>query len=111
MKLKIRKGDMVQVIAGGSKGKTGKVLQVMPTEMKVLIEGVNVVKRHVKPSQKNPQGGITTKESPIHYSNVLLMDSKGKPTRVGMKKIKDGKKTKVVRVAKTTGDELVSTRK
>jgi large subunit ribosomal protein L24 len=70
MKLKIKKGDQVKVIAGGDKGKTGKVISVSAKTMRVVVEGVNLRKKHVKPSQKNPQGGITAKESSIHYSNV-----------------------------------------
>ena len=81
-KLFIRKNDMVAVTAGKDKGKQGKVLKVDVSEMKLTIEGVNMVKRHVKPSQTNPQGGIVSKESPIHYSNVMLISpTTKKPTR------------------------------
>jgi len=72
MKLKIKKGDQVKVIAGADKGKTGKVTKIMTKEMRVVVEGINLRKRHVKPTQKNPQGGIVAKEAPIHYSNVQL---------------------------------------
>ncbi len=74
----IRKDDLVQVMSGKDKGKQGKVLRVDPKNMKVLVEGVNVVRRHVKPSQKNPQGGILSKESPMHYSKVQLVDPTSK---------------------------------
>src|SRR5688500_3295280 len=73
VKLSIRKNDMVQVIAGREKGKTGRVLRVFSKTARVLVEKTNMVKRHVKPSQQNPQGGLTEKESPVHYSNVQLM--------------------------------------
>ncbi len=108
MKLRIKKGDIVMIIAGSNKGKTGKVLEVNLKEMRVVVEGANIRKRHVKPSQKNPQGGIVTKEGSIHYSNVQLMDSKGKPSRIGIKKVKKGDKTVSTRIAKTTGEALAS---
>ncbi len=72
----IKKGDMVQVIAGKEKGKTGKVSRVLRTKNRLVVEGLNMVKRHTKPTQKNPQGGIVDKESPLHYSNVLILCSK-----------------------------------
>jgi large subunit ribosomal protein L24 len=107
MKLKIKKGDTVVVIAGNSKGQTGRVLQVDPSTMKVLVEGVNVRKKAVRPSQKNPNGGIVSMEMPVHYSNVMLTDKSGKATRVRMDVTTDasGKRT-VKRVAKTTNEEL-----
>jgi len=108
MKLKIKKGDIVSVISGSQKGKTGKVLAVSKKNLNVLVEGVNLRKKHVKPTQQSPQGGIITKEAPIHYSNVLLMDSKGKPTRVGIKKIEKKGKVSSVRFAKTTKQELTA---
>ncbi len=105
--MKIRKNDNVIVISGNSKGKTGKVLKVYPDRLRVIIEGVNIIKRHARPSQRNPQGGITQKEAAIHVSNVMLLDPKtSKPTRVGSKLVNDattGKKTRV-RVAVTTGE-------
>jgi len=103
MKLKIKKGDVVTVIAGSNKGKTGKVIAVDTLALRVTVEGVNLAKKHTKPSQKNPQGGIATKEAAIHYSNVMLMDSKGKATRIAIKKDKEGKTS---RIAKTTGQAL-----
>ncbi len=105
--MKIRKNDNVIVIAGNARGKTGKVLKVYPDKDRIIVEGVNVIKRHTRPSQRNPQGGIVQKEAPIHVSNVMLLDPKtNQPTRVGMKVIKDeatGKKSRV-RVAKATGE-------
>ena len=108
MKLKIKKGDIVMVIAGSNKGKTGKVLEVVVKEMRVVVEGISLRKKHVKPSQKNPQGGIVSKEASIHYSNVQLMDSKGKPTRIAIKKVEKGGKKVLTRIAKTTGDALTA---
>ena len=84
MKMNIRKGDKVQVITGKDKGKQGVVLRGLPKEERVLVEGVNMVKKAMRPTQQNPQGGIVTKEAPIHVSNVMLVcPTCGKPTRVG----------------------------
>ena len=99
--LKIKKGDTVKVIAGKDKGKEGKVLSVDPKNSKVTVEGVNVVKKHEKPSVANQNGGIVEKEAPIDASNVMYVH-KGKATRVGFKM--DGDKK--VRFAKTTGDVI-----
>ena len=100
-KLKIRKGDKVVVIAGKDKGKAGEVLRVMPSEMRVLVQGVNIVKRHTRPAMGNP-GGIVEKEAPLHVSNVAHLDPKDrKPTRVGFKTLDDGRK---VRFAKRSGE-------
>ncbi|AZU59921.1 50S ribosomal protein L24 [Neobacillus mesonae] len=94
----VKKGDKVRVISGKDKGKTGVVLSAFPKDNRVLVEGVNIVKKHSKPSQANPQGGIFSFEAPIHVSNVMPIDPKsGNPTRVGYKTV-DGKK---VRVAKS----------
>ncbi len=82
-KLKIRKGDIVKVIAGDSKGAQGRVLEVIRDKSKVLVEGVNMVSKHTKPNAKQTQGGIVKKEAAIHISNVLLVDGKGNATRVG----------------------------
>ncbi|MFB9757918.1 MULTISPECIES: 50S ribosomal protein L24 [Bacillaceae] len=99
----VKKGDKVQVITGKDKGKQGVILAAFPKENRVIVEGVNVVKKHSKPSQLNPQGGIITKEAPVHVSNVLPLDPKtGEPTRVGYQVV-DGKK---VRVAKKSGQLL-----
>ena len=103
-KLKIRKGDLVKVIAGDSKGQQGKVQEVMVATNRVLIEGVNLVSKHTKPNAATPNGGIIKMEAPIHISNVMLVDPKsGKPTRVGRKLNADGK---LVRVAKISGGEI-----
>ncbi|MBP1654123.1 MAG: rplX [Bacteroidetes bacterium] len=105
--MKIRKNDMVMVIAGNARGKTGKVLKVYPDRERIIVEGVNIMKRHTRPSQRNPQGGIVQREASIHVSNVMLLDPKtNQPTRVGTKLTKDdatGKKRRM-RVAKTTGE-------
>ncbi len=102
-KLKIKKGDQVVVITGRDKGAKGEVLEVMPTDAKLLVKGVNTAKKHNKPSQANPQGGIVTIERPIHVSNVALADPKtGKPSRVGYKVQKDGAKTRVARASGQT---------
>jgi large subunit ribosomal protein L24 len=105
--MRIRKNDNVMVIAGNARGKSGKVLKVYPDRERVIIEGVNIMKRHSRPSQKNPQGGIVQREAPIHVSNVMLIDPKtNEITRVGFKVIKDdttGKK-KRMRVSRATGE-------
>ena len=99
MKLKIKTGDIVTVIAGDHKGSEGKVMSVDREKNKAIVEGVNVVKKHEKPSAQNPQGGIVEKEAPIHISNLSLMEN-GEAVRVGYTE-KDGKK---VRVSKKTGE-------
>jgi large subunit ribosomal protein L24 len=105
--MKIRKNDVVTVIAGNARGKTGKVLKVYPGRLRVIVEGVNIMKRHSRPSQKNPQGGIVQREGTIHMSNVMLVDPKtNEVTRVGMKVVKDettGKKRRM-RISKATGE-------
>ena len=102
MAARIRKGDTVVVIAGRDKGKTGEVLSVLPKESRAVVRGVNVVRRHQRqtPSQ---QGGIITKELPIHISNIALTDTNGKPTRVGFRFADNGRK---VRFAKRTGETI-----
>ena len=102
MAAKIRKGDRVVVLAGKDKGRQGAVLKVFPKDERVLVEGLNVVHRHTKPSQGDPQGGIKNKEAPLHVSNVAVVDSNGKPTRVGFRVEGDKK----VRFAKTTGEVI-----
>jgi large subunit ribosomal protein L24 len=102
-KMKIRKNDTVQVLAGKDKGRTGVVLRAMPKDSKVVVQGINVVKRHTKPSASST-GGIVSKEMPIHVSNVALIDPESsKPTRVGFKTLEDGRK---VRVARRSGAAL-----
>ena len=102
MAAKIKKGDRVVVLTGRDKGRQGAVSKVFPKESRVLVSGLNIVQRHTRPSQGDPQGGIKNKEAPIHVSNVALVDSKGKPTRVGFRL--DGDKK--VRIAKTTGEVI-----
>lgn len=100
----VKKDDTVFVIAGKDKGKKGRVIAAYPKAQKVLVEGINMVKKHAKPSQGNPQGGILNQEAPIHVSNVMAVDPKsGNPTRVGYKVLDNGKK---VRVAKKSGELL-----
>ena len=104
MAAKIKKGDRVIVRAGRDKGRQGEVLRVMPAEGRVVVQGVQMVRRHQKPNVANPQGGIISKEAPIHVSNVSLLDPKdGKPTRVGFKFLEDGRK---VRYAKRSGEQI-----
>ncbi|TKB98182.1 50S ribosomal protein L24 [Pedobacter cryotolerans] len=103
-KVKIRKGDLVKVIAGDSKGQQGKVQEVLVAKNRVVIEGVNLVSKHTKPNAATPNGGIIKKEAALHISNVQLVDPKsGKTTRVGRKLNADGK---LVRVAKISGEEI-----
>ena len=104
MVARIRKDDTVIVIAGKDKGRSGRVLKVLPSEERVVVEGVNMAKRHTKPDVANPQGGVIAKEASLHISNVALRDPKtGKPTRVGFKVNDKGRK---VRVAKGAGVEI-----
>src|SRR5579875_4066734 len=99
MAAKIKTGDTVIVLAGKDKGKQGRVLRVMPKDERLVVEGVNMVSRHTKASQSDPQGGIKHKEASLHVSNVAFVDSQGKATRVGFRTEGDKK----VRFAKTTG--------
>lgn len=107
--MKIKKEDTVIVISGNYKDKTGKVLKVFPKAERVIVEGVNIRKRHTKPNQTSPQGGIIEKEAPINVSNVMVLDPKsGEPTRIGKKVIIDEKtgKKKHVRISRTSGEML-----
>ena len=102
-RFRLRKGDDVVVISGRDKGKTGSILRVIRSEDRVIVDGINMVKRHTRPSQAQP-GGIVNKEAPIHISNVALADPKdGSATRVGYKFLEDGRK---VRVAKQSGEVI-----
>ena len=102
-KFNIKKGDTVYVNAGNDKGKTGKVLSVIPAKDRAIVEGINLVSKHTKPNAKQPQGGIIKQEAGIHVSNLQLIDPQsGKPTRVGHKVV-DGKK---IRYAKKSGEEI-----
>jgi large subunit ribosomal protein L24 len=102
MAAKIRKGDKVIVLSGRDKGRTGEVFEVRPAESKALVRGINMVKRHQKQTQAQ-EGGIISKEQPIHLSNIAYVGKDGKPTRIGFKVQTDGKK---VRVAKNSGAEI-----
>lgn len=100
------KNDTVKILSGKYKDKTGKVLKVFPKNDRVIVEGVNIIKRHTKPSQKNQQGGIVEKEAPIHVSNVMVIDPKtSEPTRIGYKILDDGTK---VRISKKSSEILSS---
>ena len=103
VKMKVKKGDRVVVISGRDKGKAGTVLRAIPTELRVVVEGVNVVKRHQRQTARD-QGGVVEKEAAIHVSNVSHVDPKSnKPTRIGFKKLEDGRK---VRVARRSGEVI-----
>lgn len=103
-KLHIKKGDVVVVNAGTSKGSEGKVLEVFPAKQRAIVEGVNLVSKHTKPNAENPQGGIVKKEASIHISNLNLKDpSTGKPTRIGRRIADNGK---LVRYSKKSGEEI-----
>ncbi len=103
-KLKIRKGDLVKVIAGDSKGTQGKIVEVILDKGRAIVEGANMVSKHTKPNAANPNGGIIKQEAAIHISNLALVDPKtGNTTRVGRKKNEAGK---LVRVAKKSGEEI-----
>ena len=105
MAAKIRKGDKVIVLSGRDKGKSGEVIKLVLKVRRAFVQGINVVKRHTKPSQTNP-GGIVDKELPIHLSNLAIIDPKDdKPTRVGFKRLEDGRK---VRFAKSSGEVIDS---
>lgn len=107
---KFKKNDKVRVISGNHKGKEGKILKIFRNESRLIVEGVNIIKRHTKPTQKNPQGGITQKEAAIHVSNVMLIDAKtSSMTRLGMKVIVDeqGKK-KRMRYSKKSGEIILA---
>jgi len=102
-KFHIKKGDTVKVLAGEYKGQTGKVIEMLGEKNKALVEGINVVKKHEKPSASNPQGGIIEKEAPIHLSNLMYVDANGEASRVGRKKDDNGK---LVRYSKKT-EEII----
>lgn len=106
----LKKNDKVKIIAGNHKGKEGKILKIYRDKNRVIVEGVNIIKKHTRPSQKNPQGGISQKEAPINLSNVMMIDPKaGEPSRLGMQVIEDenGKK-KRMRVGKKSGEIIIS---
>jgi large subunit ribosomal protein L24 len=103
-KLHIRKGDTVMVITGNSKGQQGKVLKVDIAKSKAIVEGINMVSKHTKPNAKSPQGGILKKEALVHISNLMVIDSTGKPTRTGRRI--DSKKNMSVRYSKKSGEVI-----
>jgi len=103
LKLHIKKGDTVKVLAGDSKGQQGKVLKVFVGTKKAIVEGINIVSKHSKPKTKTPQGGILKTESPIHISNLMIVDATGKATKVGRKLDKNNK---LVRYSKKTGEVI-----
>lgn len=103
-KLIIKKGDNVMVISGNSKGKSGRVLEVIAEKNRLIIEGVNMISKNTKPNAKNPKGGIVKQEAPVHISNAMIIDKSGKPTRVGRKL--DEKTEKLVRYSKKSGEVI-----
>jgi len=103
MALGLRKDDIVVVISGEFKGKSGKILKIIPEKNKAIVEGINFVRRHTKPSLKNQQGGIMEKEAAVHMSNLLLKCPKtGKPTRLGVRVMEDGSRVRYSKQAKET---------
>ncbi len=104
-KLNVKKGDNVLVIAGNSKGESGRVLAVYPKQERVLVEGINIRTHHEKPTQENPQGGRMKREAPIHVSNVMVIDpTSNEPTRIGRKRVEEEGGGRWVRYAKTSGE-------
>lgn len=102
--MRVKKGDTVRVMSGNDKGKEGKVLKVFPATSRVIVEKINLIKRHSRATQTNPQGGIVEKEAPIHVSNVMLVcPNTKKPTRIGKEILSDGSRA---RVSKRSGDML-----
>jgi large subunit ribosomal protein L24 len=101
-KLHVKKGDLVKIIAGDANGQQGRILSVLVEERKALVEGINMISKHTKPNAKNPQGGIVKKEAPIHISNLMVIDSTGKPSRIGRKL--EGEK--LVRYSKKSGEVI-----
>ncbi len=102
-KLHIKKGDTVKVIAGESKGKTGEVLEINTEKMRAIVSGINMISKHTKPNAANPQGGIVKKEASLHISNLMVVDGKGKATRIGRKRDSNNK---LVRYSKKTGEVI-----
>ena len=105
IKIRIKKDDIVRVIAGTSKGKEGKIIKVFRKQYRAIVEGVNMVSKHTKPNAANPQGGILKQEATIHISNLMLIDSKsGSPTRIGRRL--DSKTNKLIRYSKKSGEVI-----
>jgi large subunit ribosomal protein L24 len=106
VKLHVKKDDMIKVIAGKERGKTGKVLRVFPDKGRVVVENLNVVKRHTRPNQLNPEGGIVEKEAPLSISNVMLVcGSCNEPTRTGIRRLEDGSKTRYCKKCNASVDQ------
>jgi len=104
--MKIKRDDTVLIISGNDKGKRGRVLRVYPGQDRLIVEGVRMMKKHTKPTQRDPQGGIVEREAPLHVSNVMLVDPKNdEPTRVGRQRLEEGRR---VRVAKRSGEMIDS---
>jgi large subunit ribosomal protein L24 len=105
MSLRLRKDDLVQIVAGDQKGQTGKIIRVLPDKNRALVAGRNIVKRHTKASRKSPQGSIVEKEASIHLSNLMLVCSRtGKPTRIGIRTLENGKRVRYSKRAKELVD-------
>ncbi|MFA6922956.1 MAG: 50S ribosomal protein L24 [Bacteroidales bacterium] len=102
IKLKIKKGDIVKVISGNSKGQQGKILQIMTDKNRAVVEGINVVSKHSKPSAKNSKGGIVKKEASVHISNLMVVDGNGNATRIG-RRIEN---EKIIRYSKKSGEVI-----
>ena len=100
--MKIKKGDMVKIISGNDKGKTGRIIKTFLSKDRILVEGVNIVKKHSRPSQENPQGAILEKELSIHVSNAMYLNGNN-PTKIGIKRVKGGNKT---RFSKLTNKDI-----
>ena len=101
--MKIQKGDMVKIISGNDKGKTGRVIKVFPDRDRIIVEGINVVKKHSRPSQENPQGAILEKEMSIHVSNVMYLNGE-KSGRIGINRLEDGSKTRILKATNESID-------
>ena len=101
--MKIQKGDMVKIISGNDKGKSGRVIKVFPDRDRIIVEGVNVVKKHSRPSQENPQGAILEKEMSIHVSNVMYLNGE-KSGRIGINRLEDGSKTRILKATNESID-------
>ncbi|MEM7007584.1 MAG: 50S ribosomal protein L24 [Thermodesulfobacteriota bacterium] len=103
-KMNVKKGDTVYVVSGKEKGKTGQVIKVLRSKNQALVEKLNIVKRHTRPTQANPTGGIVEKEAPIHISNLMIYDeTEKKPTRIGRRELSTGER---VRFSKRSGEEI-----
>lgn len=100
---KVKKGDNVQILSGKDKGKQGEILEVFRKNDRVIVQGHNMITKHVKPSATNPEGGIETKEAPVHISNVMVIDNQGNPTKIGRRRNAEGK---LERFSKKSGEVI-----